>query len=174
MPGGRYGPAQLSTAPRRPPALLPTTHPIVGAVLLCQAQEGVEGGAGACGERPGVGGHGATVPAWYLPQVGGAATPLVRDLSWSERCSVLVLVTSSTLLALYTCRRGRDSLEREWDGDRDWMEWGRDSNRTGVEYGWGLGWIHDGCGMGMRLGKEWDGMSWDGDENGGGWRWESD
>lgn len=27
-------------------------------------------------------------------------SPLLRDLSWSDRCSVLVLVTSSTLLAL--------------------------------------------------------------------------
>lgn len=168
MPGqeGGYGPTWLSMAPCRPPAFLPTTHPIVGAVLLCQAQEGVEGGAGACGETGGVGGHGATTPPRYLPRVGSAGTPLVRDLSWSERCSVLVLVTSSTLLALYTCRTGRGGLRRGWD--EDGIAVGRGWNMDG---GWD-GWRQDGDEIG--LGREWDGMSWDRDEDGGGQRWEWD
>lgn len=39
-----------------------------------------------------------------LPDWPRGLSPLLRDLSWSDRCSVLVLVTSSTLLALYTYR----------------------------------------------------------------------
>lgn len=48
-------------------------------------------------------------PPWSL-----GLSPLLRDLSWSERCSVLVLVTSSTLLALYTCRDKTQGQGQPW------------------------------------------------------------